>query len=119
MAGQCSVGGINGRPQSFLASCSTIPEASVGVYSCILRYDHSSIPSKYHDDDDEEQMVIGTFRLSGLAAKAPGKAKSGQDGAATSDNCIGWAYVGSHNFTSSAWGTLSGSDFNPALNVSD
>lgn len=31
---------------------------------------------------------------------------------------VGWAYVGSHNFTPSAWGTLSGSAFNPILNVS-
>lgn len=30
---------------------------------------------------------------------------------------IGWAYVGSHNFTPSAWGTLSGPGFNPTLNV--
>jgi tyrosyl-DNA phosphodiesterase-1 len=30
---------------------------------------------------------------------------------------IGWAYVGSHNFTPSAWGTLSGSNVNPVLNV--
>lgn len=30
---------------------------------------------------------------------------------------IGWGYVGSHNFTPSAWGTLSGSAFNPTLNV--
>ena len=30
---------------------------------------------------------------------------------------VGWAYVGSHNFTPSAWGTLSGSSFNPILNV--
>ena len=30
---------------------------------------------------------------------------------------IGWLYMGSHNFTSSAWGTLSGSAFNPTLNV--
>lgn len=29
----------------------------------------------------------------------------------------GWAYVGSHNFTPSAWGTLSGSAFSPTLNV--
>ena len=32
-------------------------------------------------------------------------------------DAIGWAYVGSHNFTPSAWGTLSGSSFNPTLNV--
>jgi len=33
------------------------------------------------------------------------------------DEAIGWAYVGSHNFTPSAWGTLSGSGFNPTLNI--
>ena len=30
----------------------------------------------------------------------------------------GYVYVGSHNFTPSAWGTLSGSGFTPILNVS-
>lgn len=30
---------------------------------------------------------------------------------------IGWTYVGSHNFTPSAWGTLSGSVSTPTLNV--
>ena len=35
------------------------------------------------------------------------------------DGCdiLGYAYVGSHNFTPSAWGTLSGSEFTPVLNV--
>ncbi|KIY46453.1 phospholipase D/nuclease [Fistulina hepatica ATCC 64428] len=32
---------------------------------------------------------------------------------------VGWAYVGSHNFSSAAWGTLSGSSFTPVLNVSN
>ncbi|KAF8637115.1 hypothetical protein AX17_003019 [Amanita inopinata Kibby_2008] len=35
------------------------------------------------------------------------------------ETAVGWAYVGSHNFTSSAWGTLSGSSFNPTLNISN
>lgn len=30
---------------------------------------------------------------------------------------IGWAYVGSHNFTLSAWGILSGPSSNPTLTV--
>ncbi|KAJ7907571.1 hypothetical protein B0H13DRAFT_691553 [Mycena leptocephala] len=30
-----------------------------------------------------------------------------------------WLYVGSHNFTPSAWGTLSGSGFSPVLNVTN
>jgi tyrosyl-DNA phosphodiesterase-1 len=34
------------------------------------------------------------------------------------DDAMGYAYVGSHNFTPSAWGTLSGSGFTPVLNVS-
>ena len=34
------------------------------------------------------------------------------------ETALGWAYVGSHNFTPSAWGTLSGSAFNPVMNVS-
>ncbi|KAF4567334.1 hypothetical protein EYR36_010953 [Pleurotus pulmonarius] len=33
------------------------------------------------------------------------------------EEAIGWAYVGSHNFTPSAWGTLSGSSFTPVLNI--
>ncbi|KAH8822703.1 tyrosyl-DNA phosphodiesterase-domain-containing protein [Flagelloscypha sp. PMI_526] len=32
-------------------------------------------------------------------------------------NAVGYAYIGSHNFTPSAWGNLSGSGFNPILNV--
>ncbi|ETW80095.1 hypothetical protein HETIRDRAFT_459808 [Heterobasidion irregulare TC 32-1] len=32
---------------------------------------------------------------------------------------IGWTYVGSHNFTPSAWGTLSGSGFTPILNITN
>ncbi|KAF8154246.1 tyrosyl-DNA phosphodiesterase-domain-containing protein [Crassisporium funariophilum] len=32
---------------------------------------------------------------------------------------VGWAYIGSHNFTPSAWGTLSGSSFNPILNITN
>src|ERR1700753_3810597 len=33
------------------------------------------------------------------------------------ENVHGWAYIGSANFTPSAWGTLSGSAFNTTLNV--
>ncbi|KAF9258761.1 phospholipase D/nuclease [Marasmius fiardii PR-910] len=33
------------------------------------------------------------------------------------ETAIGWAYMGSHNFTPSAWGTLSGSGFNPIMNI--
>ncbi|PVG00678.1 phospholipase D/nuclease [Serendipita vermifera] len=32
-------------------------------------------------------------------------------------NAAGWLYVGSHNFTPSAWGNLSGSSFTPIINI--
>jgi len=35
------------------------------------------------------------------------------------DTNVGWAYLGSHNLTPSAWGTISGSSFAPVLNVRD
>jgi len=35
------------------------------------------------------------------------------------DDAVGYAYVGSHNFTPSAWGTLSGSGLTPVLNVTN
>jgi tyrosyl-DNA phosphodiesterase 1 len=39
------------------------------------------------------------------------------NGTAQKGPVVGWAYVGSHNFTPSAWGNLSGSAFTPILNV--
>ncbi|EDR09713.1 uncharacterized protein LACBIDRAFT_319104 [Laccaria bicolor S238N-H82] len=35
------------------------------------------------------------------------------------DPPLGWSYLGSHNFTPSAWGNLSGSSFNPVLNIAN
>ncbi|CAL1698599.1 unnamed protein product [Somion occarium] len=75
------------------------------------------------------KMIIATFRDTGPSSKG----KAPQSDSETEpesddevvevdaqgreeDKVIGWAYVGSHNFTPSAWGTLSGSGFNPILN---
>lgn len=74
-------------------------------------------------------MVVGTFQSHPLIN---GQGKATQSDSETEDDdvvvveakdkknkkLVGWAYVGSHNFTPSAWGTLSGSSFNPTLNVS-
>jgi tyrosyl-DNA phosphodiesterase-1 len=68
-------------------------------------------------------MIIATYR----DVPSPGKGKPLEDSETEDDSddeieviqpAIGWAYIGSHNFTPSAWGTLSGSSFNPILNVS-
>jgi tyrosyl-DNA phosphodiesterase-1 len=83
-------------------------------------------------------MILGLFKDS-LTRSVKGKGKGRQASESNSDTeddddddddddgdddiqvvepDIGWVYVGSHNFTPSAWGTLSGSGFNPILNVS-
>jgi tyrosyl-DNA phosphodiesterase 1 len=75
-------------------------------------------------------MIIATYRQkkslfgSGSQSKGKGQELSDSETEPESDDIeiqndpIGWAYIGSHNFTPSAWGTLSGSGFNPSLNVS-
>jgi tyrosyl-DNA phosphodiesterase 1 len=75
-----------------------------------------------------EQMIIGTIRnisspLSRFATNNDNASDSDtdtetDDSEVETSDAIGWAYVGSHNFTPSAWGTLSGSAFNPVLNAS-
>ena len=74
-------------------------------------------------------MVLGTFQPHPLKSKD--KTKAAQSDSETEDDdivvveskdkknkkLVGWAYIGSHNFTPSAWGTLSGSSFNPTLNA--
>lgn len=68
------------------------------------------------------KMIIATIQHTN-----PASASLNREGSDTEEDepevkiiepAVGWAYVGSHNFTPSAWGTLSGSAFNPILNVS-
>ncbi|KIJ10133.1 hypothetical protein PAXINDRAFT_86497, partial [Paxillus involutus ATCC 200175] len=80
------------------------------------------------------KMIIATFRQKSTpfagSSKSVTKARSTAQSSETKSETepqedaveainepIGWAYIGSHNFTPSAWGTLSGSGFNPVLNL--
>ncbi|KIP12180.1 hypothetical protein PHLGIDRAFT_124343 [Phlebiopsis gigantea 11061_1 CR5-6] len=77
------------------------------------------------------KMIVGTFKDSAAASMraldqfdTPSDGGDDDDeivevGAPSRGDAIGWAYVGSHNFTPSAWGTLSGSSFNPTLNITN
>ncbi|KAI0369539.1 phospholipase D/nuclease [Pilatotrama ljubarskyi] len=77
------------------------------------------------------KMILGTFRdkkgTLDRRQRAPTASDSdnesqgttGADAQADNEKLIGWVYVGSHNFTPSAWGTLSGTGFNPILNVTN
>jgi len=66
-------------------------------------------------------MIIAKFEGAG---SSPGKDSSSDADSdivevkKDQDDFLGYAYVGSHNFTPSAWGTLSGSGFTPILNAS-
>ncbi|TDL27098.1 phospholipase D/nuclease [Rickenella mellea] len=79
------------------------------------------------------KMIIATFKpkanISGSSSRR-GKQRDfdtdsedeerstrNKDDEGVNKNIHGWAYVGSHNFTPSAWGTLSGSAFTPVLNI--
>ncbi|KAL5525069.1 hypothetical protein ACEPAF_8938 [Sanghuangporus sanghuang] len=52
-----------------------------------------------------------------LSSGEEGNNADGNDASVGKEKVIGWAYIGSHNFTPSAWGTLSGSESNPSLNI--
>jgi len=82
-------------------------------------------------------MILATFpdSLSSKSTHGEGTSKSAAtlDGTTTelsseddeiqevdterSSSVLGWLYVGSHNFTPSAWGNLSGSSVTPSMNV--
>jgi tyrosyl-DNA phosphodiesterase-1 len=65
-------------------------------------------------------MMIATFLNTGSSSNKNSGSDADSDVVEVKDDqddILGYAYVGSHNFTPSAWGTLSGSGFTPILNV--
>jgi len=79
------------------------------------------------------KMIIASFNDIGSKGKKNGKRQTRivnnlddsdevveiEPGVDESGSVCGWAYIGSANFTPSAWGTLSGSSFNPTLNITN
>jgi tyrosyl-DNA phosphodiesterase 1 len=66
-------------------------------------------------------MIVATFPRAGPFSDADPASHLDSDVVEVKKDqadTIGYVYVGSHNFTPSAWGTLSGSGFTPVLNVS-
>ncbi|KAK2460371.1 hypothetical protein APHAL10511_007536 [Amanita phalloides] len=63
------------------------------------------------------KMIIALMRENSIISSE--ESDTADDEIQVIESAVGWAYVGSHNFTSSAWGTLSGSAFNPILNISN
>ncbi|KAG8685900.1 hypothetical protein FRC11_009868, partial [Ceratobasidium sp. 423] len=67
------------------------------------QWDASTFPKRFFYDSNSKRgkMILG---IPSEKEAAPNKPKA-------------WLYVGSHNFTPSAWGTLSGSGFNPSIYI--
>ncbi|KAJ8468157.1 hypothetical protein ONZ51_g9818 [Trametes cubensis] len=76
------------------------------------------------------KMILGTFqdkqgtldsrqRASTTPSDSGGSEREDGDDDGDKEPLVGWLYVGSHNFTPSAWGTLSGSGFSPVLNINN
>ncbi|KAG1873180.1 tyrosyl-DNA phosphodiesterase-domain-containing protein [Suillus subluteus] len=117
---------------------SVLGEQGGGTMFCRTnQWEASKFPRElFHDSNStggrvlmHTKMIIATYRpkksIFETSSQSKGKEKELSDSETEpeSDDIeiqndpIGWAYVGSHNFTPSAWGTLSGSGFNPVLNV--
>ncbi|KAJ6614239.1 hypothetical protein B0H10DRAFT_2191622 [Mycena sp. CBHHK59/15] len=86
-------------------------------------------PDKTESDDSDSDSDIQIVEPPAKRAVggAKGKEKAGSERGKGNEREEGkekekphaWLYVGSHNFTPSAWGTLSGSGFNPVVNVTN
>ncbi|KAL5498179.1 hypothetical protein ACEPAH_2309 [Sanghuangporus vaninii] len=83
---------------------------------------HSKMIIGYFKDKSSSSVFSG--RRAGatkddvdLSSGEEGNNADSNDASVGKEKVIGWAYIGSHNFTPSAWGTLSGSESNPSLNI--
>ncbi|TFK18940.1 phospholipase D/nuclease [Coprinopsis marcescibilis] len=72
------------------------------------------------------KMIIAVLRDNPHSSKQSNRVPEDSETEDDSDDeiqivepAVGWAYLGSHNFTPSAWGNLSGSSFNPILNITN
>ncbi|KJA22168.1 hypothetical protein HYPSUDRAFT_41333 [Hypholoma sublateritium FD-334 SS-4] len=67
------------------------------------------------------KMIIARLeeRFSGHQKPSGNKSNDSDSDIEVVEPALGWAYIGSHNFTPSAWGNLSGTAFNPVLNISN
>ncbi|EPS99962.1 hypothetical protein FOMPIDRAFT_1060549 [Fomitopsis schrenkii] len=65
------------------------------------------------------KMILGIIRDKSAASDTRSDSETESEDDTSKAKAVGWLYMGSHNFTPSAWGTLSGSAFNPTLNITN
>ena len=96
-----------------------VSSSKVGSSSAKAKASSSKAKASKPADDSDSDIELIESKPSSTSTSRP---KATTNDSSTSDievvhPALGWVYVGSHNFTPSAWGTLSGSGFNPTLNV--
>jgi tyrosyl-DNA phosphodiesterase-1 len=96
------------------------------------QWDGRNFPRQlFHDSNSKRgpilmhsKMIVALYReprapVAPAQASSTGKGKSSAQDGTVGDPIGGWCYIGSHNFTPSAWGTISGSSFTPVLNITN
>jgi len=106
-----------------------------GTMFCLRKtWQAASFPKElFHDSNSKRggilmhtKMVLGTWEDDKNSKKKADPYDSEDDVVLVDKSApqrrkdiVGWCYVGSHNFTPSAWGTISGSTFEPVLNINN
>jgi len=94
------------------------------------QWDGKNFPRELFSDSNSKRggilmhskMIIATFqdRAEGNSLTSSSKKEKDKDKDDEIESQVGgWCYVGSHNFTPSAWGNLSGDDFSPIMNITN
>ncbi|KDQ19959.1 hypothetical protein BOTBODRAFT_152571 [Botryobasidium botryosum FD-172 SS1] len=93
------------------------------------QWDGKNLPRELFSDSNSKRggilmhskMIIATFKdpVEGNTLAASSKKGKAKDDDEIESQVGGWCYVGSHNFTPSAWGTLSGDSFSPIMNITN
>ncbi|KAJ7483416.1 tyrosyl-DNA phosphodiesterase-domain-containing protein [Mycena latifolia] len=97
---------------------STTGQARQGASSLFCtrkKWDGKTFPrAAFHDSKSQAGPVLMHTKMiiASISQKANAKHKN-------TSSAAGWMYVGSHNFTSPAWGNLSGSASAPVLNINN
>ncbi|KAL1690371.1 hypothetical protein GGG16DRAFT_92394 [Schizophyllum commune] len=102
----------------------TVSSGRLGLSSAKAKASSSKAKASKPADDSDSDIELIESKPSSASTSRP-KAKNQSTSTTDASDievvhpALGWVYVGSHNFTQSAWGTLSGSGFNPVLNVTN
>ncbi|KIJ27239.1 hypothetical protein M422DRAFT_191264 [Sphaerobolus stellatus SS14] len=124
-------------PSLKTVTASVLGTERAGMMFCTRRqWDMPKFPrALFHDANSKRgevlmhsKMILTTFPHSitpsepsspGSLTSTPNHPQEPPSDPERNPSILGWLYVGSHNFTPSAWGTLSGTAFTPSLDITN